>query len=297
MTVPNHAQGWIAARLVAAFDQAASSGGVAPPNGVQAPAAGASRWRSWPEFAQRLDGIESSDGEGASRLRRIGAQLFAGEPVLGAVGSVMPDPHRFATWALDNVLAPAAPVHSFRYEALSPGAGRVTVSTAEPHQQSRGWWPLCAGLLGSLTTHLGLPACEATALPLGRGCVYSLALPPANAPRTPRPRFSRDEELRAVAARIDDLREHLVEQARLAGVAAPKLSFEEKVAAAAGTWRLSPRESEAMACLVRGLSNKETAAELGCAITTAELHVTRVLRKSGSSSRVQLTAHFWSAGT
>jgi DNA-binding CsgD family transcriptional regulator len=245
----------------------------------------------------RLDGLVAADPDGPGRVERLGGALFAGEPVLVAVASVMPDAHGFLAWAVDNVLAPAAPVHSFRYESVAPSAAQVTVTTSDPHHLSAGWWALCGGLLGSLTRHLGLPASEATGAPLERRCVYSLRLPPANAPRLPPPRGSRDEELRAVVAGFDDLREHLLEQAKLSGLAPPKVSFEEKVSAAARTWHLSPRETEALACLVRGLSNKETAAELGCAITTAELHVTRVLRKSASSSRVQLTARFWSAGT
>jgi DNA-binding CsgD family transcriptional regulator len=291
VTFPNYPQDRIAAKFVAAFDRAASGSGALVP---WAALSAAPRWRSWPDFALRLDAIDE-EPEGGGRLQRLGARLFAGEPFLGAVGAVLPEVHPFSAWVIDNLVAPAAPVHVFRYEVASAAAARVTVTTLAPHHLSRGWWPLCAGLLEGLPQHLGLPPSAISYRAQDRSCVYSLALPPADAPRKLPARASREEELRAAVAGIDDLREHLVEQVRLAGVAPPRVTFEEKVAGSARGWRLSPREAEALACVVRGLSNKETAAELGCAITTAELHVTRVLRKSGSSSRVQLTARFWSA--
>lgn len=71
-------------------------------------------------------------------------------------------------------------------------------------------------------------------------------------------------------------------------------AFLESVARAAKDFGLSPREAQVFACVVRGLSNKETAQELACAIATVELHVTHLLHKSGAASRTQLTARFWS---
>lgn len=59
-------------------------------------------------------------------------------------------------------------------------------------------------------------------------------------------------------------------------------------------YALTPRQAEVLGQVVRGLSNKEIAATLGCAENTVELHVTEALRKSGCSSRAQLIARFWS---
>ncbi len=62
---------------------------------------------------------------------------------------------------------------------------------------------------------------------------------------------------------------------------------------ASRSWKLTSRELEVLDLLVEGLSNKEIAARLGCAVGTAEIHVASVLRKSGADSRARLIARFW----
>lgn len=56
---------------------------------------------------------------------------------------------------------------------------------------------------------------------------------------------------------------------------------------APGTEDLTDREREVLAGLGRGLSNAELAAELGISEPTAKTHVSRVLAKTGSRSRMQ----------
>jgi DNA-binding CsgD family transcriptional regulator len=253
-------------------------------------------WSPWVEFAQEVESIAAASAERSVLLHRLGAGLLSGDALLGAAAAVMDEPQRFASWAVENVLASGYPAHDFKYGHSSSQTAEVTVTLSDSSPVSLAWFDLCAGTLAGLLQHLGLPLCPVSAAVDGRCCVYSLTFPSHETPRSPPPRPSRDDELRAVFRGFEELREQLLERVRIANKGAEKPSFEHMVAAAARTWRLSPRESEALSCLVRGLSNKETAAELGCAVTTAELHVTRVLRKSGSTSRVQLTARFWSAG-
>ena len=50
---------------------------------------------------------------------------------------------------------------------------------------------------------------------------------------------------------------------------------------------LSPREHEIVAHIAQGASNKQIARQLGIAQTTVKIHVQHILRKLGSSSRVQ----------
>ena len=70
-------------------------------------------------------------------------------------------------------------------------------------------------------------------------------------------------------------------------------SLEERVLAAASRWRLTPRQQEVLALLVRGKCNKTIAAELGCAERTVELHVTACLEKAGCEQRSELVATVW----
>lgn len=60
-------------------------------------------------------------------------------------------------------------------------------------------------------------------------------------------------------------------------------------------WRLSKRQAEVMACLMRGDANKTIAARLGCAVATVEVHVTALLRKASAESRADVVAKAWRA--
>lgn len=51
--------------------------------------------------------------------------------------------------------------------------------------------------------------------------------------------------------------------------------------------KLSPREREILACIARGLSNKEIAREFDLAESTVKIHVQNILRKLNLASRVQ----------
>ena len=54
---------------------------------------------------------------------------------------------------------------------------------------------------------------------------------------------------------------------------------------------LSPRESEILAHIARGASNKEVARDLGIAEATVKIHVQHILRKLNLSSRVQAAVY------
>ena len=78
----------------------------------------------------------------------------------------------------------------------------------------------------------------------------------------------------------DAMTAKLVSQFR-AGQNSPEADYE----------KLTPREREAMACLARGLSNKEIARELDVAESTVKIHVQNILKKLKLSSRVQIAVY------
>jgi DNA-binding CsgD family transcriptional regulator len=84
-----------------------------------------------------------------------------------------------------------------------------------------------------------------------------------------------------------------VENARTFGPLTRPEAQRPEAAAAARLLELTPRQSEVFAPLVRGLSNKEISAVIGCAEKTVELHVTQILQKARVQGRTQLIARFW----
>ena len=56
---------------------------------------------------------------------------------------------------------------------------------------------------------------------------------------------------------------------------------------------LTPREEEVLRQLRLGHSNREIALALGCALKTAEHHITNMFEKTGCQSRLELA--FWRA--
>ncbi|MDQ3264069.1 MAG: LuxR C-terminal-related transcriptional regulator [Myxococcota bacterium] len=73
----------------------------------------------------------------------------------------------------------------------------------------------------------------------------------------------------------------------------PRLAT-EAAARVAPRWRLTPRQTEVMALLAEGLSNRAIATRLGCSESTVEIHVSAVLAKAEVESRAALVARIWS---
>lgn len=60
-------------------------------------------------------------------------------------------------------------------------------------------------------------------------------------------------------------------------------------------WSLSPRIIDVLEGVVAGESNKQIAARLGCSDVTVEGRVSKLLHRSGSSTRTELVTKFWTA--
>lgn len=67
-------------------------------------------------------------------------------------------------------------------------------------------------------------------------------------------------------------------------------SPKENVDWGASLWELTPRQTEVLALLSEGFSNKTIASRLGCAERTVESHLTSIFEKSGFKGRTELLA-------
>jgi DNA-binding NarL/FixJ family response regulator len=52
--------------------------------------------------------------------------------------------------------------------------------------------------------------------------------------------------------------------------------------------QLTPKEREVLSRVIRGASNKQIANDMACSVKTIEYHVSNLLRKSGTSTRLEL---------
>ncbi len=57
--------------------------------------------------------------------------------------------------------------------------------------------------------------------------------------------------------------------------------------------QLTKRQTEALALVVQGQSNREISDELGCSLRTVEIHLSAVFRKTGQASRTKLVMWFY----
>jgi len=88
-----------------------------------------------------------------------------------------------------------------------------------------------------------------------------------------------------------EMTEKLIKAFRDASAAGGAAGAEHAEAEPAPHDALSPREIETLREIARGASNKEIARSLGIAETTVKIHVQRILRKLGLSSRVQAAVY------
>jgi DNA-binding CsgD family transcriptional regulator len=70
-------------------------------------------------------------------------------------------------------------------------------------------------------------------------------------------------------------------------------SIERRLDVAQQLWRITARHRDVLPLLARGAANKEIAERLECQVGTIELHVSELLRRSGTDGRVPLIAAFW----
>jgi DNA-binding NarL/FixJ family response regulator len=92
-----------------------------------------------------------------------------------------------------------------------------------------------------------------------------------------------------LAARTRSSHELLAERARL-DLSAPETVRTDGEKGRADALRLIPRESEVLALVARGYTNREIAETLVISVKTASVHVSHILRKLDASNRLEAAA-------
>jgi DNA-binding NarL/FixJ family response regulator len=107
--------------------------------------------------------------------------------------------------------------------------------------------------------------------------------------------------LREAASRPEDPRFAIIPVAApgargmrlLALRAAAELPSSPNVAVVAARFTFTGRQTQVLALLVEGLTNRAIAATLGVAVRTVEVHITAMLDKAQLESRAELVAAVW----
>lgn len=183
---------------------------------------------------------------------------------------------------------------------LPDGALRVRLHTPPDAAPGTCFFQATTGMIAAMPRRLGQPPARVQLVHLGsHEAVWTVVLPSGPAADGPPVSWAFFEELGRLH---EDLGKAMIEMrraaapvdaARAAPPPATDLPRDERLERVTADWKLTRAQAEVLSRVVRGLSNKEIAAELGKAEATVEVHVTRILRKSGVAGRTALVSRFW----
>lgn len=242
----------------------------------------------WDTYVEVCDRLRDRLG-GNTQMAEAAAKLPAVTPEVTRFAPLFVSPQRlvhFFARVLDPRIWPCIRV---TYEDL--GDGLVRTQSSIPEHFRNGESVFAAGLGAWRTTpcRLGLPPADMVHAEIGthRG-TYVLKLPK-----------SRTIAARAKRAAIEAFADYATRELELdAGnivrtYDAVHNNDLNTLDTAAARWHLTGREREVLDLVARGLSNKEIAARLECSVRTVEVHMTRLMHKSGAQGRAALVTRFW----
>lgn len=244
-------------------------------------------WDAFCEFASRLE-LAWADHGGLERF----ARAFSPElPEIRAIVRAIATPRQVLELML-SLGGWAHPSLQTRTSELPDGRLELTIAIPEALRDNPAFFRITALTVAQAPAVVGLPAAEVElelAPRLGR---MRFATAPGRTLFT-RARETVDELSRVTMERILELQEE-VRALRHAATGVPPDPM-TRARELGERWRLTPRQTQVLAGLSRGGSNREIAAQLGLSDRTVELHVTAILKRSGLENRTRLAASFWTA--
>ncbi len=246
---------------------------------------------AWSDYCILVERIETRAGGSEALAKLLEAEYHESFAEARAFVAAFVSPKALLRTAslATSVLFP--PIEQSFFDA-GPDRVRVEMRLVAGARPSATFFRGTVGTLAGATRHLGAPSARVEAEVSDHHGIYLLHLPPS---RTLLQRADlRDRSLPRLALRLMLGVEEDGSPVMTTVGDVETHDLAARLEAAVAVWDLTRRQRDVLGVLARGRSNKEIAAELGCAENTVELHVTQLLRRGGAASRAQLIARFWS---
>ncbi len=233
----------------------------------------------WGLYADILDRMQDALGSEAA-LTRAAEAMPATLPELTSFARAFVTPQALARFLFEVADPVIWPMVTFGLVDL--GADRLEIS-GTLKRSFRGSRPYFVGSVGAakgFTGYLGLPPAEVEAVDLSdRHIRVVLKLPPS----------------RTLLRRAKGALPSAFSPPPVMMTAAPGRAGQvgTRLERARAQWGLSPRQVEVLRELVAGHDNREIARTLGCALKTVEAHVSALLERTDSPSRLAVVTAFW----
>lgn len=253
---------------------------------------------SWSAYVDLVERLRDTLG-GDDALAEAASQIPAVTPLLSSFAALFITPIRLARFFARTLDPRIWPCMSVQFEALPGGLLHVVHSVPGDYRGATSVFAAAAGAWRTTPCRLGLPPAEmlAVAVEPRRGDFLMRMPAPKSVSASARAiaveafaRFAADE-LATDAATIEraSATRSSADPQRIGAIGAP----DRAITLAQFRWALTRREAEVVKLVVRGLPNKDIAAELGCAAKTVEMHVTGVMKKSLAKTRTELIHLLW----
>ncbi len=255
-----------------------------PPEGVEA--RGFVAWDTYCAATERLTLATGGLPPLSALARKMAEVTPEYDAMLGVFGSTR---QLFGFWA--RLCARIWPLARVDLRDIPDGRVRMTIALPPHVRDCPGFIVGTIGSLPTVSQRIGLDPADIEARTEPHLGEYTLRLPKLRPVGPARAHARRVGGLDAFLAYVDD---ELGIDGRLL---LPRQDAEgreqEALDHASATWDLTRRQADVLLWLVRGLSNKEIAAELRCGERTVEVHVTALLRKARARSRTHVVTRFW----
>ncbi len=236
------------------------------------------RWRDYCVLLERVEAMAGGPQACAALLARSYHQAV---PELASVRRALLSPKAMYRLVYEIINPLLFPCVAFSYQDLGPRRICVETWMRPGVPPSPTLMRTSHAALENMTLHLGLPPAEVTSTVGEDYAHWEVNLPESG---TLVRRVTR--AVRSILLGMDDDGTEL-------RLRVDDTADESPLERATTRWRLTKRQTQVLAVVVHGKSNKEVAEGLRCAENTVELHITQLLRRAGVKSRAELIAHYW----